>query len=91
MDHANKTKTRGVRFTAADNDRLEAFFNETGIEPVALARAATLAALDHYETAGKIVFPLKVVSKMASSVEREAERIKNQAVTKAGFRKARDS
>lgn len=48
----------GLRLDQQTTDRLTAFENATKIEGVTLARAALEAALDAYQSTGKIAFPL---------------------------------
>jgi len=56
-----KTKVIGVRVDEATDARLAKFERETGVERVTLARNAMIAALDYYDRAGRISFPLVLV------------------------------
>jgi hypothetical protein len=50
----------GLRLDQTTTDRLAAFESATKIEGVTLARAALEAALDAFQTTGKIAFPLRM-------------------------------
>lgn len=56
-----KTKIIGIRIDEDTDARLEAFERQTGVERVTLARNAMVAALNYYEEAGRISFPLVLV------------------------------
>jgi hypothetical protein len=58
----NKTRVIGIRVEESVFQRLAKLESETGMEKVSLARTALVAVLEHYESSGQLVLPLKIVS-----------------------------
>lgn len=58
----NKTRVIGIRVEESVFQRLAKLESETGMEKVSLARTALVAVLEHYESTGQLVLPLKIVS-----------------------------
>lgn len=51
----------GIRLDPELTERLERFEKRTGVTAVTLGRNALAAALDYFESRGKITFPLHVI------------------------------
>lgn len=68
---AAKTKVIGMRVDQETERRLAHFEQVTGVESVTLARNATIAALDYFETHGRISFPLILIEPPGADSEKK--------------------
>lgn len=66
-----KTQTLSIRVPEELKARLADFENTSGVESATLVRAALIAALDHYESAGGITFPLSITDSKPSPTSKK--------------------